>query len=387
MNPQSPRSLSLKLLTPVAHALLCLVLFLAGGVVGFHARPGPPPPAQAAVQGFMDQTIDRLDADLAGLSHPERRAAAALPDGGRPSPPREWDNALPPALGIGFGPVNVLLPRLADGLEQRLASGTGILAQAGNTFDQLLHAPANPSRILLGGLALGLFGVVVCLVIGLWFSRGHAPQAHPALYRVGPLPPQGQGGAKPRSLVHEEGNRLLLAMARMQAQLRAVVLAQSELAILQRQAADAVPGPASLPEAQVQLGETVAGLRHDLRDINDLVRQLADATPADLLPAPGSVPATRLGEKLAGLEPWVVRTDARLTTFSAALSAVLRHLAPEDHTAPADAPQARVFARIREDADALAGQLGLLAARLHEAGTELARGLVSARERSHAAVA
>ena len=272
--------------------------------------------------------------------------------------------------------------------------------QADVRFQHTVQSAVDEShQAMIGGVALGLLGIVISLLAGMGFARAISRPLKRAM-QVADAVANGRLDADIRVDVHDEGGRLLLAMARMQDQLRAVIDAQRQLAeehdrgnISHRIDASAFPGDYGqlvqgtnalvddlvgtlrdtldilqqysvgdfradmppLPGDKARLSDTVASIKQNLQAINVQIQQLAHAAAAGDFSQRGDSArfAHAFADMVEGLNTLMTSTDRSLGE----LSRVMQALATGDLSVRMQGEHAGVFSLLRQDADAMAEHL------------------------------
>ena len=441
--------LSVKLLAPAGVALLCLVLYLAASVTVLSSnndRLQAVRDVHFPVLDSLTRNVARLDDIINGLNgavaagdadmleatgqiadavrgtYTELQATDPGQAGNLATLGKEFDAYYASAHAVAMGfidPDAGMDPEAIEQMTARLEAYRGHLTQTHEQADARFRSTVqtavdDSSRAMVGGVVLGLLAVLICIGTGLWLARAISRPLVRAL-QVADAVANGRLDADIRVEVQDEGGRLLLAMARMQDQLRAVIDAQTTLAaehdqgnISHRIDAARFPGEYGrlvqgtntlvddhvdslrqtlailqhysvgdfsldmppLPGAKAELSDTVAGIKANLQAINAQIQQLAGAAANGDFSQRGDSSrfAHAFAEMVDGLNTLMDTTDHSL----ADLSGVLQGLAQGDLTVRMAGQYRGVFAHMREDADAMVKHLTGLIGDIRQASSGIA---------------
>lgn len=441
--------LSVKLLAPAGFALLCLALYLVTSVFVLERNAErlqsvrdvhfPVLDTLTRNKAQLDDLINGLNsavaasdmdlldstAETAGtiadsyqqLQKTDRTQARQMATLGK-----EFTDYYATAHAVAQGfidPSNVTADDAIEQMTSRLDTYRQHLDQAHEQadarFQHTVQSAVDEShQAMIGGVVLGLFGIAVSLVAGLWFARAISRPLQRAM-QVADAVANGRLDADIRVDVHDEGGRLLLAMARMQDQIRAVIDAQRHMAgqhaqgnigeridvtqfpgeyavlakgtnalvddlavnlrdmlsiLRQYSAGDFHKDMADLPGDKAVLTHTMANIKSNLQAIDTQIQSFAAAASVGDFTHRGD--SSRFSHAFAdmvnGLNGLMAGTDNSL----AELSALMQALATGDLTSRMQGEHAGVFAQLRDDTHNMVDHMTTMIEKIQAASQSIA---------------
>ena len=302
------------------------------------------------------------------------------------------------------------IERMAATLETYREHLAGTHKQADDRFRATVQAAVDSSnRAMVTGLLLGIIGALACIGFGLLIARAISRPLTRAMV-VAEAVAEGRLDAEIKVHAMDEGGKLLLAMRRMQDQLKSVISAQYEMArqhdrgtISHRIDEAAFPGEygrmvqasnslvtshvetiqaalgilrrysigdfsvdmEALPGEKAVMSDTVAGIKANLSAINEEIKRLAAAAAEGDFSQRGDEARYQHDFRVmvASLNRLMETAEGNLDK----VSGVLKALAEGDLAVRMEGEFHGVFARMRDDTNATVAQLTAIVGRIQTA--------------------